>query len=404
MSPVTSAEPLASLLQSPQIVEAFSLIDRISGEVEEEAVRICEIPAPPFEEANRRAYVAGRFRELGLSDLLEDEEGNVIARRAGRSDSPSVVFSAHLDTVFPEGTDVRVKRRGNRLMAPGISDNACGIASMLTLARVMNDVGLETQGPVYFAGTVGEEGEGNLRGVRYLFRNGLFNAGVDAFVSLDGPGLDRVTNGALGSRRYRVTITGPGGHSWGDFGTVNPIHALGRALARLAAYPTPTSPRTSFNVGLIDGGNSVNAIPQWASMSVDIRSVSEAEIDKLESYLKHVVDIAVREEDSQRLLSGTRLEWEMELIGDRPSGITPAESRIVRLALECSHAVGIDAHLDCSSTDSNIPISLGIPAITLGVGGASANCHSLNEWYEPTGREAGLKRLVLLSLLLAGST
>jgi acetylornithine deacetylase/succinyl-diaminopimelate desuccinylase-like protein len=385
------------------MVQAFRLIDTIGGEVEDEAVRICEIPAPPFEEAVRRDYVAGRFRELGLNDIYEDEEGNIIARRGGRSDSPGVIFSAHLDTVFPEGTDVRVKRRGTRLMAPGISDNACGIASLLTLARILDSVGLKTQAPIYFVGTVGEEGEGNLRGVRYLFREGRFKDGADAFVSLDGPGLDRITNSALGSRRFRVTITGPGGHSWGDFGLVNPIHALGRALARFASYPAPSSPRTSFNVGVIDGGNSVNAIPQWASMCVDIRSLSDAEIDKIESYLKHVVDVAVREEDSQRSSSSTRLEYEIELIGDRPSGATPAESMIVRAAIECSRAVGIEPHLDCSSTDSNIPISLGIPAITLGVGGASANCHSLNEWYEPTGREAGLKRLVLLTLMLAGS-
>ncbi|HEU4388085.1 MAG TPA: M20/M25/M40 family metallo-hydrolase [Blastocatellia bacterium] len=402
MSQVISAEPLASLLQSPQIVEAFELIDRISAEVEDEAVRICEIPAPPFEEAARRAYVRSRFLELGLTDVQEDDEGNLLSCRAGETSLPSIVFAAHLDTVFPEGTDVRVKRRGNRLMAPGISDNSCGVASLITLARVLNEVGLATRGTVYFVGTVGEEGEGNLRGVRYLFRDGLFKSGVDAFVSLDGPGLDRVTNAALGSRRYRVTITGPGGHSWGDFGIVNPIHALGRALARLAAYPAPSTPRTSFNAGLIDGGNSVNAIPQWASFSVDIRSVSDTEIDKLESYLKHIVDIAVREEDSQRTLSSTRLEYEIEMIGDRPSGATPPESHLVRAATECSRAVGIEAHLDCSSTDSNIPISLGIPAITLGVGGASANCHSLNEWYEPTGREAGLKRLVLLAMLLAG--
>jgi acetylornithine deacetylase/succinyl-diaminopimelate desuccinylase-like protein len=405
MAPTTSAEPLVqTVLRASETRRAFEFIDKISSEVEDEAVRICEIPAPPFNEAARAEYVASLFRELGLTELHSDEEGNVVARRdSTASDPPGVVISAHLDTVFPEGTDVAVKRRGVRLMAPGISDNACGIASMLALARVLNHTGLSTPAPLCFVGTVGEEGEGNLRGVRYLFQRGALRDGVEAFVSLDGPGLDRITNRALGSRRFRVTITGPGGHSWGDFGTVNPVHALGRALARLAAYPAPTSPRTAYNAGTIEGGNSVNAIPEWACMSVDLRSTSEDEIDKLESYLRHVTAIAVREEESQRALSNTQLESEIELIGQRPSGETPVESPLVQAAIESSRAVGIETRLDCSSTDSNIPISLGIPAVTIGVGGTSANCHSLNEWYEPAGRELGLKRLLLLTLCLTRS-
>jgi di/tripeptidase len=199
-----------------------------------------------------------------------------------------------------------------------------------------------------------------------------------------------------------VTITGQGGHSWGDFGIVNPVHALGRAIARFAAYPAPVSPRTSYNVGVIDGGSSVNAIPETASMTVDMRSVSSDEIDKLETYLQRVVDLAVREENSQRAMSGTSLTYNVEQVGNRPSGETPLESPIVQAAIECSRALGIEPRLDCSSTDSNIPISLGIPAITIGVGGVSNNCHSLTEWYEPLGRELGLKRLLLLTVALAG--
>lgn len=403
MAPIAPAQPsIETLLDAPETQRAFEIIDAISREVEDEAVRICEIAAPPFNEEARAGYLVERFRELGLAGIHQDEEGNVIAQRPGRADLPSIIISAHLDTVFPEGTNVSVKRRGVRLMAPGISDNACGIASMIALARVLDEVSFKSTGTIYFVGTVGEEGEGNLRGVRFLFREDPFKSDIDAFVSLDGPGLDRITNRALGSRRFRITITGPGGHSWGDFGTVNPIHALGRAVARFAAYPAPPSPRTAYNVGLIEGGNSVNAIPQWATMTVDLRSVSEPEIDKLESYLKHVVEIAVREEDSQRALSSTQLEYEIELVGHRPSGETHAQSSLVQAAMGCSRALGIEARLDCSSTDSNIPISLGIPAITIGVGGTSANCHSLNEWYEPAGRELGLKRLVLLTLCLAG--
>jgi acetylornithine deacetylase/succinyl-diaminopimelate desuccinylase-like protein len=199
-----------------------------------------------------------------------------------------------------------------------------------------------------------------------------------------------------------VSISGPGGHSWGDFGIVNPVHAMGRAIARFAAYPAPLAPRTSYNVGIIEGGSSVNSIPERASMTVDMRSVSSDEIDKLEAYLRRVVDLAVREENLQRSVSGTVLGYELEQIGDRPSGETPLESSIVRAGIDCSRALGIEPRLDCSSTDSNIPISLGIPAITIGVGGMSNNCHSLAEWYDPAGRELGLKRLLLLAVALAG--
>jgi acetylornithine deacetylase/succinyl-diaminopimelate desuccinylase-like protein len=295
-----------------------------------------------------------------------------------------------------------VKRDGPRLLAPGIGDNACGLVSLIVLARALSEAHIETEGTVYFVATVGEEGEGNLRGVRHLFSAGDFGSGVDAFISLDGPGLERVTNRALGSRRYRVTFVGQGGHSWGDFGIVNPVHAMGRAIARFAVYPAPISPRTSYNVGIVEGGSSVNAIPGRACMTVDMRSVSDEEIDRIEAHLRRVVEIAVREENSQRATSGTNLTYELEQIGNRPSGETPIGSRIVQLAIDCSRALGIEPRLDCSSTDSNIPISLGIPAITIGVGGVSSNCHSLAEWYEPVGREIGLRRLLLLTVSLAG--
>jgi acetylornithine deacetylase/succinyl-diaminopimelate desuccinylase-like protein len=313
-----------------------------------------------------------------------------------------VVVSAHLDTVFPEGTDVTVRCEGSRLYSPGISDNTVGVVTLPAIALALDAGAVKTEGTIYFVATVGEEGEGNLRGVRHLFTKGEFGSGVEAFISLDGPGVERITHRALGSRRYRVTMSGPGGHSWGDFGIVNPIHALGRAIARFAAYPAPLAPRTSYNIGIIEGGSSVNAIPQAASMIVDLRSVANDEIDRLESYLMRVVEVAAREENSQRAMSGTTLGYRFEQVGDRPSGETPVESSIVQAAIECSRALGIEPRLDCSSTDSNIPISMGIPAITIGVGGISSNCHSLTEWYEPVGRTLGLKRLLLLSVALAG--
>ncbi|HKP84805.1 MAG TPA: M20/M25/M40 family metallo-hydrolase [Blastocatellia bacterium] len=390
------------LLHVPEIRQAFLSIEETSRETNDEMIRICEIPAPPFKEGARAAYVKQRFEELGLARVRTDEEGNVIAERAGRATRPRVIVSAHLDTVFPEGTDVKVRREGQRLWAPGISDNTAGVASLTALARALDAGGLETEGTIYFVATVGEEGEGNLRGVRHMFTRGEFRSDVDAFISLDGPGVERITNRALGSRRYRVTISGPGGHSWGDFGIVNPVHALGRVIARFAAYPAPLAPRTSYNVGIIEGGSSVNAIPERASMIVDMRSVSNDEIDKLEAYLNRVVEIAVREENSQRAMSSTNLCFEFEKVGDRPSGETPVETRIVQAAIECSRALGIEPRLDCSSTDSNIPISLGVPAITIGAGGVSSNCHTLAEWYEPIGRELGLKRLLLLAVSLAG--
>jgi acetylornithine deacetylase/succinyl-diaminopimelate desuccinylase-like protein len=395
------ASTVQTLLNAREIKRGFAFIQEIGSEFDKELIRICEIPAP-FNEGLRAAYVQERFQQAKLASVHIDREGNVIGVRRGRDDAPSVIISAHLDTVFPAGTDVRIKRNGARLSAPGVSDNACGLASLVVLAQLFEETSVRTQGNVYFVATVGEEGEGDLRGVRHLFTNGEFSSGVDYFVSLDGPGLERITNQALGSRRFRVTIGGPGGHSWGDFGVVNPVHALGRAIARFAAYPAPISPRTSYNIGRVEGGNSVNAIPQRASMTVDMRSVSEGEIDKIESYLRRVIELAVREETSLRAMSDTRLTFDLELVGERPSGETSLESVIVRTALECSRALGIEPRLDCSSTDSNVPISLGIPAITVGVGGASGNCHSLMEWYEPTGRELGLKRLLLLSCALAG--
>jgi len=393
---------IENLSRSHQITQAFQFINQMRDELDAELVRICEIPAPPFKEEVRARYITDKFKELGLARVRSDEEGNVIAERPGLSPTPRIVVSAHLDTVFPEGTDVRVRRQGARFLAPGISDNSCGIVSLIALARALDAAEVKTEGTIYFAATVGEEGEGNLRGARHLFTRGEFKPGVDAFISLDGPGLERITQRALGSRRYRVTVTGPGGHSWGDFGIVNPVHALGRAIARFASYAAPLSPRTSYNVGVIEGGSSVNAIPQRASMVVDVRSVSNDEIEKLESYLHRVVEIAVREENSQRAISGTSLAFEFQQVGDRPSGETPADSRLVRAAIECSRVLGIEPRLDCSSTDSNIPISLGIPAITIGAGGISSNCHSLTEWYEAAGRDLGLKRLLLLAVTLAG--
>ncbi|HWN98497.1 MAG TPA: M20/M25/M40 family metallo-hydrolase, partial [Blastocatellia bacterium] len=339
---------IPALLRAVQTQQAFRFIDETRAQIDEELIHVCEIPAPPFREFARAEYIKQRFEQLGLARVRTDDEGNVIAERPGLSSSPRIIVSAHLDTVFPEGTDVSVKREAGRLSAPGISDNTCGIVSLIALAGALNAARIKTESTLCFVATVGEEGEGNLRGVRRLFGADEFQTGVAAFISLDGPGVERITNRALGSRRYRVTINGPGGHSWGDFGIVNPVHALGRAIGRFAAYPAPLAPRTSYNVGIIEGGSSVNAVPERAAMLVDMRSLSSEEIDKLEAYLRRVVDIAIREENLLRSMSGTSLSYKLEQVGDRPSGETPAESNLVKAALGCSRALGIEPRLDCA--------------------------------------------------------
>jgi len=399
---ITDLISIPQLLGQVRVQMAFDFLDRAAEETTADLIEICEIPAPPFKEQARALLLRSRFEQLNLKNVHLDAEGNVIGVRSGASDDPTVVISAHLDTVFPEGTDVRVRREGIRLLAPGIGDNVSGLAALIALAKALKYSDVRTRGSLIFVATVGEEGEGDLRGARYLFTKGPLAGHIDAFISLDGPGIERITHQALGSRRYRVSIIGPGGHSWGDFGIVNPVYALGRAIARFSTYPVPDSPRTTYNIGVIQSGKSVNSIPQIASMDVDLRSASIGEIAKMEAFLKRVVHEAISEENTQRALSGTRLRGEMKLIGDRPSGETPADSPIVQVAIKASRALGIEPRLDRSSTDANIPISLGIPAITIGSGGSSGSSHSLHEWYDPTGRELGLKRALLILLSLVG--
>lgn len=401
-SDTDAAQAVAAALSDTSVKRALAFVDGDGERTTSELIELCEIEAPPFHEEARGDWFLERFRELGLSDVHRDEEGNVAAMRRGAADDPLVVISAHLDTIFPPGTDCRVKRRGARLHAPGIADDGVGLAALLAVARALDAGGVRTAGTICFLATVGEEGEGNLRGVRHFFSDPSRTARVAAFISLDGPSIERITHRALGSRRYEVTFTGPGGHSWGDFGIVNPIHTLGRAVARLASYPVPIEPRTTYNVGHITGGASVNTIAQEASMRVDLRSTSSVELGKLETFFKQAMTDAVLEENRLHAPSDTRIDLKMEMIGDRPSGETPADAPIVQTIAEASRALGIRATYDCSSTDSNVPISLGVPAVTLGAGGTAANTHNLAEWYDPTGREIGLKRLVVVLAALAG--
>jgi tripeptide aminopeptidase len=398
----TQNTSIQELLDSLEVQAAFNFFESRADEVTEEHIGICSIPAPPFGERERAEYLCTKLAETGLPDARIDEEGNCVALRKGRSLAPLIVISAHLDTVFPSGTDFAVRRVAGRLLAPGISDDGCGLAALIALAQAFAAAQIETEGSLLFVGTVGEEGAGNLRGVRHLLTEGEWANRVDAFISLDGPGVERITNGALGSRRYRVHLRGSGGHSWGDFGVPNPVHALGRAISRLASYPAPQQPRTTFNVGRIDGGSSINAIPREAAMEVDLRSMSESELLRLDAFFRRAVREAAEDENGARRNNAQALELNVRLIGERPSGETAADSLIVELAQEATSALGVTTYLERASTYSNIPIAMGIPAITLGAGGTSGNPHTLEEWYDPSNREVGLKRALLVALGMVG--
>lgn len=386
----------------PHVTRALRFFETNADAITDEQIGICSIPASPFGEQQRAEYLSRKFREIGLTEVEIDEEGNCLGLLKGSSQTPLLVVSAHLDTVFSKDTDFTVTRRGHKLFAPGIADDGCGLAAVIALAQAIQTEQLPIEGSILFVGTVGEEGEGNLRGVRYLFTKGRWAKQIEAFLSFDGPGVDRITNRALGSHRYRVEVTGPGGHSWGDFGLPNPVHAIGRAVSRLASYPAPKEPRTTFNVGRIEGGTSVNSIPSQASIEVDLRSAAERELQRLDAFFRRAMREAVDEENATRRAGDVPLILKVDLIGERPTGETRADSSVVEVTLEATRTLGITPRLDQSSTDSNLPISMGIPAITLGAGGNSGSSHSLDEWYDPRERDLGLKRGLLVVLGIVG--
>lgn len=396
------AQTIRDLVATPQVVAAFRFFDDNADEITEQHISICSVPASPFAEQKRAEYLKTKFVELGLTQTTLDDEGNCLGLLEGESTSPLLVVSAHLDTVFSENTDFTVKRVNDRLLGPGISDDGCGLVALIALAQAVKVSGLAMQGSVLFVGTVGEEGEGNLRGVRHLLTKGSWTNRIDAFISFDGPGAERITNRALGSRRYRVQLKGSGGHSWGDFGAPNPIHALGRAISRLVSYPAPKDPRTTFNIGRIEGGESINSIPPDAFMEVDLRSAEDSELRRLDAYFRRSVREATDEENAKSRPGDVPLELKLDLIGERPTGETRANSFLVELAQEATKAVGLVPRLDQASTDSNLPISMGIPAITLGAGGNAGASHTLDEWYDGRDRSKGLKRGLLVMLGMVG--
>lgn len=364
----------------------------------EDQVRLCEIPAPPFKEAARARVYADDFRALGLRNVRIDREGNVLGERLGRAARPHLVFSAHLDTVFPEETNVTVTRRGTVLHGPGIGDDCRGLAVVLAVVRALNRANVQTPGTITFVGTVGEEGLGDLRGVKALF-NDTLKGQVDRFVSVDGTGLG-ISHIAVGSVRYRVTFKGPGGHSYGAFGLANPIHALGRAIAAIADLQVPANPKTTFNVGRIGGGTSVNAIPFNAWIEVDMRSVEESALRALEARFHTAVDEALAAENARWNQTG-RLSVEKAVVGNRPAGQTPATSPIVEAAVSVTRALGLPATLDEGSNDANIPISMKIPAIAIDGGGRGTGSHALEETFDTTNSWQGTQRALLVAIALA---
>ena len=399
-SPLPRQNLTARLSDQPRVRAALDWFAPNLTWINDQQVRLTEIPAPPFQEAARAAAVQKLLAEMHLSAQI-DKTGNLVLELRGVSEKEVVLVSAHLDTVFPAGTDVKVRHEGIRLLGPGISDNGTGIAALLALVRAIQFARIKPQRTIIFAWNVGEEGEGNLRGMRDLVET--YRANLKAVVVLDGSSTDHVTTKALASRRLEASITGPGGHSWSDFGMPNPINAMVRGSVRFINTKIPTNPRTTFNIGQIEGGTSVNSIPHAVSIKVDIRSESEEELTRLEAALRECIAAGVRDEmDSSRDRSRGSLEWKVELLGRRPGGELSPDSPLLTALHAADEYVGNQSRVERSSTDANIPLSQGIDAISIGAGGGGGGAHSLQEWYDPAGRELGLKRALLTVLGISG--
>ena len=363
-------------------------------------IALSEIPAPTGDEHARGASVAARFRALGLHDVLTDDVGNVTGLRRGDTSDAPVLVCAHLDTVVPVGTAVDVARDGRQLAGPGIVDNSRGLAAMLALAEVVDGATLRTRRPIIFAATVGEEGAGDLRGAKHLFAR--LGTSPASCIALDGAGDDRIVHRALGARRFRVSFHGAGGHSWAAFGVPNPVHAAGAAAAKLAMLPLPRSPRTTLSVCRIGGGISVNAIPENAWIEVDLRSSSSDVLDRCAAEIHQVMRVAVRDENLRRSPGTAPLTFELTTIGDRPCGEVAKEHPLVCAAASATWAIGRTPELVTASTDANVPISLGIPAIAIGAGGRGGGVHTPGEWYDNTDGSLGVARALTVLVAAAG--
>jgi len=389
----------------PAVRGAFADFLSHEAQLAEWQQQLAKIPAPPFGEQLRSEWMLERFLELGLEQVRTDEAANVFGIRPATGNR-YVALSAHIDTVFPAGTPLNVRQQGSRLYGPGVSDNAAGVVAMLGIAAAISRSRVAHTAPILFVANVGEEGEGDLRGMRHIFANRHWLNSIAFNLVLDGAGNDTIVAEALGSRRFEVIVRGPGGHSWSDFGTPNPIVVLARAIESFRQTPLPVSPKTTFNIGVIRGGTSVNSIPESASMRVDIRSTSTAEIERLERALRLGLDTAVADETKGMSQSAKAralgLSAEIVTIGNRPGGELPPEARILQVIRSVDAYLGNVAQVQRASTDANIPLSLGREAIAIGGGGTGGGAHTLQEWFDCTGRDFGLKRILLTLLALTG--
>ena len=397
---------ISRLLAHERIRAARRHVERADDVTLARQAALSATPAPTGAEGARGARVAELFREIGLSHVGVDQAGNVCGWLGNGHGSAPVVLAAHLDTVFGPEVDVRVKRRGQRLEGPGISDNARGLAALLAVAEALVATGVPTARPILFAATVGEEGSGDLRGVKYLLNGGMGDGGRGhatpvAFIALDGAGLERVIHRALGSKRYHVTFRGPGGHSWAAFGVANPANAVGRAAALLADLPIATAPRTTCAVVGLGGGTGLNSIPQDAWLDLDLRSEDPRALAQLDVTVRAALARAADDENRSRSTGTPPLRLEVQLVGDRPCGITPRVHPLVQAAIAANRALGHDAELTSASTDANAPIALGIPAIALGAGGKAGDAHLTTEWYENVEGALGIVRALLVTAAMA---
>jgi tripeptide aminopeptidase len=393
-------DSIEKLAVAPDCARGLDWIGKNADWVTQQQIQLTEIPAPEFNEGPRAEFVKKILESTGLKTRI-DKTGNVIAERTGSDTKSVILLAAHLDTVFPASTDVKVKRDGNRLNAPGIADNGAGLAALVGLARALSESRIRTTKTIVLAADVGEEGEGNLRGIRALVES--YGQRLAAVIAIDGASMEHITTQGIASQRVEVEITGPGGHSWSDFGAPNPITALSRAIVKFSSVPVPETPRSSYNFGVIDGGTSVNSIPSSASVKIDLRSEQESQVRVMESALKEAVQSGVREENAVGRANSDPVKATLRSLGVRPSGKLPDNSPLLDTIRSVDTFLGSRSRLESSSTDANIPLSLGIPAVSIGGGGKGGGSHTPAEWYDATGREAGLKRLFLITVALAGT-
>ena len=405
MTPVKSDNAVQRVAKSANYVALVKQLDVEHERIVEDIIKLVEIPAPPFKEAERAKAYRDMLLAAGLQDVEIDAEGNAMGlyRGSGPAGGPVLVLAAHLDTVFPEGTPLKVRREGSKLYAPGIGDDTRSLAVILAYARAMKDKNVRPRTDILFVGNVGEEGPGDLRGVRYLLTKGKYKDRAKAFLSMDGTDPERVVNGGVGSRRYRISYKGPGGHSYSAFGLVNPMVAMGRTVTELYKTTVPTAPKTTYAASVTGGGTSVNSIPNEVFMEFDFRSENPEELNKVEQRFLSIVQESADAENAARSTSDGKIVAETRLIGDRPAGVTAENAAITQIASAAIRANGLTPQLVSSSTDANLPMSLGVPALTIGSGGSGGRAHSLDEWIDVEKQQSvkGMSTGLLMLLTIA---